>query len=92
MFQRTTRVDESTGVVIAGRAGAFVKERVCSSTTEWAVTPRRSLLQLDVSRSWSRSIADSIDDRRSLADVRLTDDVFVTRVDVVEFEGARGDE
>ncbi|MCW0192108.1 MAG: FAD-dependent oxidoreductase [Rhodococcus sp.] len=43
VFQRTTRVDESTGVVIAGRAGAFVKERVCSSTTEWAVTPRRSL-------------------------------------------------
>ena len=51
-----------------------------------------SLLQLDMSRSWSRSIADSVDDRRSLADVRLTDDVFVTRVDVVEIEGACGDE
>ncbi|MGW6660211.1 NAD(P)/FAD-dependent oxidoreductase [Rhodococcus sp. NPDC055024] len=42
VFQRTTRVDEATGMFIAGRAGAFVKERVCSSTTDWAVTPRRS--------------------------------------------------
>ncbi|MDJ0108177.1 oxidoreductase, partial [Rhodococcus erythropolis] len=42
VFQRTTRADEATGMFIAGRAGAFVKERVCSSTTEWAVTPRRS--------------------------------------------------
>ncbi|MDF2469904.1 MAG: oxidoreductase, partial [Rhodococcus erythropolis] len=66
--------------------GLFVDDRMgCHSTP-------LSLLQLDVSRSWSRSIADSIDDRRSLADVRLTDDVFVTRVDVVEIEGACGDE
>jgi NADH:ubiquinone reductase (H+-translocating) len=43
VFQRTTRVDEATRMFIAGRAGAFVKERVCSSTTDWAVTPRRSL-------------------------------------------------
>lgn len=35
---------------------------------------------------WSRSITDSIDDRRSLADVRLADDVFVARVDVVEIQ------
>ncbi len=42
VFQRTTRVDDATGMFIAGRAGAFVKERVCSSTTDWALTPRRS--------------------------------------------------
>ncbi len=42
VFQRTTRVDDATGMFVAGRAGAFVKERVCSSTTDWALTPRRS--------------------------------------------------
>ncbi|MFE5879160.1 NAD(P)/FAD-dependent oxidoreductase [Rhodococcus sp. NPDC056506] len=42
VFQRTNGVDDATGMFVAGRAGAFVKERVCSSTTDWALSPRRS--------------------------------------------------
>ncbi|NMM88770.1 oxidoreductase [Rhodococcus sp. SRB_17] len=41
VFQRTTRTDLATRLVVAGRAGAFIKERICSSTTDWGIVPRR---------------------------------------------------
>ena len=43
VFQRTTRTDLSTRFIVAGRAGAFIKERICSSTTDWGIIPRRPI-------------------------------------------------
>lgn len=58
VIQRTTRVDDATGMFVAGRAGAFVKERVCSSTTDWALTPRRSFFY-----SWTCGALVTLDHR-----------------------------
>ncbi|NMM91727.1 oxidoreductase [Rhodococcus sp. SRB_17] len=43
VFQRTTRTDLSTRFVVAGRVGAFIKERICSSTTDWGIIPKRPI-------------------------------------------------
>lgn len=43
VFQRTTSADLVTRLVVGGRVGAFVKERICSSTTDWGILPRRPI-------------------------------------------------
>lgn len=48
VVQRTDALDNPRATVVGGRVGALIKERVCASTLNWGVNPRRP-----VTLTWS---------------------------------------